>query len=50
MTALDCPFCSIAAERVVFSGDQGQGIWDAFPVNPGHLLLIPRRHVRVWMN
>ena len=41
----DCPFCSIDAERVVFSSDHGRGIWDAFPVNPGHILIIPRRHV-----
>jgi superfamily II DNA or RNA helicase/HKD family nuclease/diadenosine tetraphosphate (Ap4A) HIT family hydrolase len=24
------------------------GIWDAFPVSPGHVLLIPRRHVPDW--
>ena len=48
MTHSDCPFCSIDAERVVFSSDHGQGIWDAFPVNPGHILVIPRRHVSIW--
>lgn len=24
------------------------GIWDAFPVSPGHALLVPRRHVQSW--
>lgn len=24
------------------------GIWDAFPVSPGHALLVPKRHVRSW--
>lgn len=24
------------------------GIWDAFPVSPGHALLVPKRHVRNW--
>lgn len=48
MTHADCPFCSIDAERVVFSSNHGQGIWDAFPVNPGHILVIPHRHVSIW--
>lgn len=24
------------------------GLWDAYPVNPGHALLVPRRHVADW--
>ena len=24
------------------------GIWDAFPVSPGHALLVPKRHVSSW--
>jgi diadenosine tetraphosphate (Ap4A) HIT family hydrolase len=23
-------------------------LWDGFPVSPGHLLIIPRRHVATW--
>jgi diadenosine tetraphosphate (Ap4A) HIT family hydrolase len=26
------------------------GIWDGFPVSPGHALLIPRRHVESWFD
>jgi superfamily II DNA or RNA helicase/diadenosine tetraphosphate (Ap4A) HIT family hydrolase len=44
----DCPFCSIDPKRIAFSGTHGDGIWDAFPVNPGHLLVVPRRHARTW--
>jgi HKD family nuclease len=44
----DCPFCTANPERVVFSSTHGLGIWDAFPVNPGHVLIVPRRHVRAW--
>jgi ATP adenylyltransferase len=24
------------------------GLWDAYPVSPGHALLIPRRHIPTW--
>jgi len=24
------------------------GLWDGFPVSPGHALLVPRRHVADW--
>jgi len=24
------------------------GLWDSYPVNPGHALLVPRRHVADW--
>jgi superfamily II DNA or RNA helicase/HKD family nuclease/diadenosine tetraphosphate (Ap4A) HIT family hydrolase len=43
-----CPFCSIDPQRVVFSGTYGAGIWDAFPVNPGHILIVPRHHASTW--
>ena len=26
------------------------GIWDGFPVSPGHALLIPKRHVATWFD
>jgi diadenosine tetraphosphate (Ap4A) HIT family hydrolase/HKD family nuclease len=26
------------------------GLWDAFPVSPGHALLVPKRHVATWFD
>ena len=43
-----CPFCNPDASRCAFSGMHEHAIWDAFPVNPGHMLIIPRRHVATW--
>ena len=40
----DCPFCRIAAERVVAESALTLTIRDAFPVSPGHTLVIPKRH------
>lgn len=41
--AQDCPFCR--PESVLFENDIAYVKLDKYPVNPGHLLIIPRRHV-----
>lgn len=46
MTSLHCPFCSLAADRVVSESDHTITILDAFPVSEGHTLIIPKRHVQ----
>lgn len=43
-----CYFCKVAsgaADPFVFENRSFVGIFDTHPVNPGHALLIPRRHV-----
>lgn len=46
MSALPCPFCTLPASRIVAENDLAVVVRDAFPVSPGHTLIIPRRHVR----
>jgi superfamily II DNA or RNA helicase/diadenosine tetraphosphate (Ap4A) HIT family hydrolase len=43
-----CPFCTPAADRIFHAGRLTLGLWDAFPVSPGHALLLPKRHVASW--
>ena len=43
---MTCPFCAIDAP--VLHNDLAVAVFDRYPVNPGHLLLIPRRHVATW--
>ena len=43
-----CPFCSPIHERVLIEGVFACAIWDGFPLNPGHVLVVPRRHVASW--
>jgi diadenosine tetraphosphate (Ap4A) HIT family hydrolase len=45
-----CPFCDPPAERTFFRGELVLGVWDAYPVSPGHALLIPRRHVATFFD
>ena len=40
-----CPFCQVPPERIVAQNEHAFVIRDAFPVSPGHTLIIPRRHV-----
>lgn len=40
-----CVFCSLPEARVVRSSPLTLVVRDAYPVSPGHTLLIPRRHV-----
>lgn len=40
---LDCPFCH--PEGVLFENDLAYVLPDINPVNPGHLLIVPKRHV-----
>ncbi len=39
----DCPLCG--HDAVLLENDLAYAIADKFPVNPGHLLIIPKRHV-----
>ena len=43
-----CPFCFPDAGRIFHVGDLVLGLWDGYPVSPGHALLVPRRHVSSW--
>jgi superfamily II DNA or RNA helicase/diadenosine tetraphosphate (Ap4A) HIT family hydrolase len=48
MTAKNCPFCNPASLSLFHEDDLILGMWDAYPVAPGHALLVPRRHVADW--
>ncbi|MDE5458443.1 DUF3427 domain-containing protein [Bradyrhizobium sp. CSA112] len=48
LSLASCPFCSIDSSRIAFSNDLVTAIWDGFPASPGHLLIIPGRHVPAW--
>lgn len=44
----DCLFCKIAAHEIpaeiIFEDDRAMAFLDIHPINPGHALIIPRRH------
>jgi diadenosine tetraphosphate (Ap4A) HIT family hydrolase len=41
-----CPFCTRVAGGVLLASNDGAAAFpDAFPLSPGHTLIVPRRHV-----
>ena len=42
---MPCPFCNPAPEDIVARNDLCYARYDIHPVSPGHLLVIPFRHV-----
>ncbi len=40
-----CPFCTLPTTRVIAENEHAVLIRDAFPVSPGHSLVIPKRHL-----
>jgi len=43
--ARPCAFCTLAPARVLLENELAVAFRDAFPLSPGHTLVIPRRHV-----
>jgi len=42
----NCPFCKVESERdIIASSSFSVAFFDGFPVSPGHVLVIPKRHV-----
>jgi diadenosine tetraphosphate (Ap4A) HIT family hydrolase len=41
----ECVFCALPPSRVIDTNTHALTIADAFPVSPGHTLLVVRRHV-----
>lgn len=42
---MQCPFCQLPSERIIAQNQHAFAIRDAYPVSPGHTLIIPRRHI-----
>jgi diadenosine tetraphosphate (Ap4A) HIT family hydrolase len=40
-----CPFCQLPPDRIIGGNALGLIVRDAYPVSPGHTLIIPKRHI-----
>lgn len=43
-----CIFCNIDKENILYQDDSWFAVYDNFPVSKGHVLLIPKRHVKTY--
>lgn len=49
-TTRPCPFCQPPAEQRLAEAALALALWDSYPLNPGHALIVPRRHVASWFD
>lgn len=42
---MDCPFCALPFSSGTVTNDHAVAIADGFPISPGHMLIIPKRHI-----
>ena len=45
MQTTKCPFCKIEEHQILYHNDAAVAIKDKYPVQHGHMLIIPKRHV-----
>ncbi|MBM6928630.1 HIT family protein [Parasutterella secunda] len=46
MKDCQCIFCNLSKDKeIIAENDLAVAFYDGFPVNPGHSLIIPKRHV-----
>ncbi|WP_277612738.1 HIT family protein [Methanocorpusculum petauri] len=45
---INCPFCN--PDEILLENDLAFAKYDLYPVSPGHLLIIPKRHAASWFD
>jgi len=45
VTAINCPFCGICGKQPALEFSNCFAFLDAFPLSPGHTLIVPKKHV-----
>lgn len=48
MARSSCPFCPPPEDSIFLEHDGVACLWDAYPVTPGHALIIPQHHSGDW--
>jgi diadenosine tetraphosphate (Ap4A) HIT family hydrolase len=43
-----CPFCTLPQSQILLENNHAQAFYDKYPVQKGHLLIIPKRHVSTY--
>lgn len=46
----ECVFCNIPEDEVIAHNDLALAFFDSYPVNRGHALIIPKRHVATYFD
>ncbi|WP_134703614.1 HIT family protein [Ammoniphilus sp. YIM 78166] len=47
---MTCPFCELPEELIVMENEWAKAFYDKFPVQKGHLLIVPKRHAAAYFD
>lgn len=42
---MNCPFCNIEEDKIISKNRHAYAIYDKYPVNEGHILIITKNHI-----
>jgi diadenosine tetraphosphate (Ap4A) HIT family hydrolase len=45
---VNCPFCNMPTEQVLLENEHAKAFFDKYPVQKGHLLVVPKRHIEIY--
>jgi len=45
-----CPFCNLSREQILLENELALAFYDKYPVQKGHLLIIPKRHAMTYFD
>ncbi|UYZ14769.1 HIT family protein [Brevibacillus sp. WF146] len=49
-TMTKCPFCDTRSLKILLENDKAIAFYDKYPVQRGHLLIVPKRHVATYFD
>ncbi len=47
---MPCPFCTLPQQQIQIQNEQAVAFYDKYPVQKGHLLIVPKRHVETYFD
>jgi diadenosine tetraphosphate (Ap4A) HIT family hydrolase len=47
---MSCPFCTLPKKEILLENDQAFAFFDKYPVQTGHLLIVPKRHIETYFD
>ncbi|WP_078410133.1 HIT family protein [Priestia abyssalis] len=47
---MSCPFCLLPKESILLENDHAIAFFDKYPVQQGHLLIVPKRHIKTYFD
>lgn len=45
---MGCIFCNLEENKILIENEGARTIFDGFPVNEGHMLIIPKKHIETY--